>query len=629
MDNRPVKILVVDDDEDDYVITRDLLQEIYADKFKLEWVATFEDARNAIAYHQHDVYLVDYRLGSRDGLELIREVVTNGCSAPLILLTGQGNQEVDVEAMKAGAADFLDKSQLSAPLLERSIRYAIERKQAEQKIREQAALLDVATDAILVRNLDNQILFWNKGAERLYGWQAEEVLARNANDLLYKDLSQLAKPLQTVALAGEWYGELQKVTKHGQEVIVLSRWTLVRDQQGKPRSILAVDTDITEKKQLEAQFLRAQRMESIGTLASGIAHDLNNVLAPILLSTQLLQMKVSDERSQQLLKTLESNAKRGAALVKQVLSFARGVEGKRVILQVRHLISDIKHIVKEIFPKAIEFYTDISPELWSVSADATQLHQVLMNLVVNARDAMPNGGTLSITARNLFIDESYVRMYLDAAVGPYIVITVADTGTGIAPEIMDRIFEPFFTTKEFGKGTGLGLSTVIGIVKSHSGFVNVYSEIRRGTQFKVYLPAAEENQTSQVQNLELPAGKEELILVVDDEDMIREVTKTLLETHKYNVVTASDGIEAVTLYAQHKDKISAVLMDMMMPVMDGPTTIRTLQKIKPQVKLIAVSGLVSSDKVRAAMNIGVKTFLPKPYTAQELLETVSRVINTQ
>ncbi len=553
--------------------------------------------------------------------ELWGLLVANHCSQP------RQWQQLEIDLLKQLSTQLAIAIQQSE-LYQQVQTELNERKRAEEKIRQQAALLDIATDAILVRDLNNQILFWNKGAERLYGWLAEEALGKNAFELLYRDSSKPAEAQKTVSLVGEWYGELHKVTKSGKEVTVESRWTLVRDQETKPKSILTVDTDITEKKQLEAQFLRAQRLESIGTLAGGIAHDLNNILAPILMSAQLLQMKIPDERNQRLLKTLESNAKRGAALVKQVLSFARGAEGKRTILQVRHLISEIKNIVKETFPKSIDFHTDIVRDLWSVSGDATQLHQMLMNLVVNARDAMPDGGTLTIQAENLFVDENYARMYLDASVGAYIVLSVADTGTGISPEIVGKIFEPFFTTKELGKGTGLGLATVIGIVKGHRGFVNVSSEVGKGTQFKVYLPAVEGIETQQP-DIELPMGNGELVLMVDDEAAICETTKTSLETYAYKVLTASGGIEAIALYAQHKNEISVVMMDMMMPVMDGPTTTRMLQKINPAVKIIAVSGLSSSDKVSLAMGVGVKAFVSKPYTAQELLKTINEVLNSK
>ncbi|MFH7026073.1 MAG: PAS domain S-box protein [Heteroscytonema crispum UTEX LB 1556] len=501
------------------------------------------------------------------------------------------------------------------------------RKQAEQKIRDQAALLDVATNGILVQDIHNQILFWNKGAENLYGWKVEEAVGKNVSQLLYKENSRLVEDaLVTVVNKGEWQGELHQFTKAGKEIIVESRWTLVQDEKGKPKSILIVNTEITQKKQLEAQLLRSQRLDSIGTLASGIAHDLNNVLAPILMSVQVLQMKLRDSQQQQVLKTLENNVKRGANLVKQVLSFARGIEGKRTIIQVKQVIAEIEQIITETFPKSITCKINIAEKLWYISGDTTHLHQVLMNLVVNARDAMPEGGILSISAENLLIDEHYARMNINAQVGSYIAITVADTGVGMPPEIQERIFEPFFTTKELGKGTGLGLSTALGIIKNHGGFVNVYSEVSKGTQFKVYLPAAVINEIQlHTPEPELLVGGGELILVVDDEAAIREITKSSLETYNYRVLTACDGVEAVSIYAQQQQEISVVLLDMMMPVMDGAIAIRTLQKINPNVKIIAISGLLSNQKIAEATGMGVKAFVSKPCTAGELLRAISSV----
>jgi two-component system, cell cycle sensor histidine kinase and response regulator CckA len=504
-----------------------------------------------------------------------------------------------------------------------------ERKQTEHKIREQAALLDVTTDAIFVRNLDNQISFWNEGAERLYGWLAEEMIGQSADCLFSsRDIPQLVEAQNMVLNQGEWHGRLWQRTKTGNTIVVESRWTLVQLENDRPRSILVVNTDVTEKQQLEAQFLRAQRMQSIGTLAGGIAHDLNNLLTPILASVQLMQMRTDlpNEKKDLLLKTVEQNTKRGASLIKQVLSFARGVEGQRTPVQVKHLIAEIKHTALETFPKTIDVQTHVVPDLWMVFADATQLHQVLINLCINASDAMPLGGTLTIEAFNLLVDHNYARLHLDARVGPYLVIVVSDTGMGIAPEVIDRIFEPFFTTKEFGKGTGLGLSTVHMIVKSHGGFVDVISSVGQGTQVKVYLPATHAIEPVQPEEPQLPLGDRELILVVDDEETIRETCKVSLEAYNYRVLTASDGLEAIALYTKHQHEIQLVVIDLMMPKMDGAATVLALQQINQDIKIIAMSGLLSNNHLPDSVNRYIKAFLPKPLSITELLTRMKQTL---
>ena len=513
-----------------------------------------------------------------------------------------------------------------------------ERQQAEQKIREQAALLEIATDAIYVRDLHSEILFWNQGAERLYGWSKQEAIGRNAQELLYTEtlIHLNEEAFNVVTQVGIWQGELQKVTKYGKAIIVESRWTLMRDVAGEAKSILIVDTDITQKKQLEEQFFRAQRLESLGTLAGGIAHDLNNILTPILAAAQLLKVKFPHEQersptvegasSQYLLEILENNAKRGAGLVKQVLSFARGFKGERITVQLKHLITDIILIGKQTFPKSIEFTSSFPEELCAVCGDVTQLHQVLMNLAVNARDAMPDGGSLSIIAENIFIDETYASMMLEAKVGNYIQVTVADTGVGMPAEILDRIFEPFFTTKDIGAGTGLGLSTVLGIIKSHGGFVTVSSKLGQGSKFKLFLPAIAAIPNLPTQEIETPQGKGELILIVDDEVPIREIAKLILEDHNYNTLIAANGIEAIAIYAQNKHRINAVIMDMMMPEMDGVTAIRTLRKMNSNVRIIASSGINVTETLSQAAVVGVQQVLPKPFTAPELLNSLHHVL---
>ncbi|MCS6793647.1 MAG: PAS domain S-box protein [Oscillatoriaceae bacterium SKYG93] len=502
-----------------------------------------------------------------------------------------------------------------------------ERKIAQEQIREQAALLDIATDAIFVRDLENRILFWNKGAEKLYGWNGSEAIGKIFDELLESNKiininnKNWQEADKIVLEKGFWEGELCQVTKDGKEVIVSSRWNLVRDRTGKPKSILAVNTDITEKKQLEAQFLRAQRMESIGTLASGIAHDLNNILTPILGAVKLLEFELPAEKRRQLIEMIENNTLRGADLIKQVLSFAKGLEGQQTLVQIKHLIEEIKVIVRETFPKSIEFTTDIPSEILPIYGDPTQLHQILMNLCVNARDAMPDGGILTISARNIYIDSNYVSVNLDAKIGNYVVLSVSDTGKGIEPEILERIFEPFFTTKE-GKGTGLGLSTVRGIVKNHGGFIRVYSQVGKGSEFKVYLPAAETTEIKTESEVELPCGGGDLILVVDDEATVREIAQVILQKYNYQVLTASDGMEALAVYAKHQDKIRAVLLDLMMPCLDGKNTICALRQINPNVKIIAVSGLSAKGVAAEAVSLGAINFLPKPYTTRELLKAL-------
>ncbi len=506
----------------------------------------------------------------------------------------------------------------------------IQRQDADAITREQAALLDAASDAIILKDLAGRILFWNCGAEQIFGWPAAEAVGQGSRELLHFEPGKFDDALRLLRQHEHWYGELQTRTRDGRTLTMEVRWTLVRDEAGEPKSILAINTDITERKALEAKFLRVQRLESIGALAGGIAHDFNNILAPILMSVALLQREVKSEMGRSMLATLHMCAQRGADLVGQVLSFARGVEGKRITVNLVHLLRDIQKIVRETFPKNIEFIFRPSPDLQTVTGDPTQLHQVFMNMCVNARDAMPNGGTLAMTIANVMLDEVYAGMNPEARPGPYLVVEVADTGTGIRPAHLERIFEPFFTTKEVGKGTGLGLSTSLGIVRGHGGFITVYSEPARGTQFKVHLPAntrAEVVDVAAVEPGAIPHGAGELVLVVDDEESIRSIAQLTLERHGYHVLLAANGAEAVALYAAQRDLIAVVLTDMAMPVMDGPSTIIALKALNPQVRIIGSSGLAADARVAKAQSAGVHYFVPKPYTAAKMLVVLAQVLH--
>lgn len=504
-----------------------------------------------------------------------------------------------------------------------------QRKLAEEKLREQATLLDQAQDAILVLSIDQRILYWNKGAERIYGWSAAEAVGEPALGLLHRDARAFHAAMLEVVARGTWHGELEEVSRDGDVLTVECRSTLIRNEAGEPKSILLTNTDITRRKRLEAQFLRAQRLESIGTLAGGVAHNLNNVLTPIVMSVDLLAASERDPERLELLGLIESSAKRGSEMIRQVLSFARGVDGQHSRVDLRDLIRDLGLILRETFPKDIQTETRVGDGLWAIDGDATQIHQVLLNICVNARDAMPNGGRLSIKAENRDIDSHYAAMNMEARVGPHVKIEIADTGTGIPPEIAQKIFDPFFTTKEPGKGTGLGLSTSTAIIKSHKGFMRVYSEPNQGTSFRIYLPASESaTEPPPLESVaEFPRGNGECILVVDDEPAILKASRHTLEAFGYRVLEASDGSEAVTIYAKHLAEVALVITDMMMPVMDGPSTIKVLRRLNPKVRVIGASGIASHGRVALAKADGLKHFLSKPFAAESLLRLVRSVLD--
>jgi PAS domain S-box-containing protein len=499
----------------------------------------------------------------------------------------------------------------------------------KSQIEEQAALLDKTKDAILIFDPEGRILFWNKAAEQIYGWTRQEAAGRFIGEFIYAN-AQKFREINTLTLeSGDWSGELQHIAKDRQEVIVETRWSLLRTKEGSPKSILTINTDVTEKRKIEVQFMRAQRMESLGILAGGIAHDLNNILTPIMLSIDMLKSTAVDPHTKSILETIEMSARRGSDIVQQVLSFARGMEGQRIVIQPKYLLKDIEHIVTDTFPKDIRLQLSLPYDTWTILGDPTQVQQILLNLCVNARDAMPNGGTLSIRAENCLADEQYVAMNKQAKPGSYVAISVTDVGVGIPQDIINEIFEPFFTTKEVGKGTGLGLSSVKAIVKNHGGFINVYSEPGRGTTFKVYLPAQGipgDDSQEETEEVSLPRGAGETILVVDDETSILSITSETLQTFGYQVVTACNGAEAVAIYAQQKKKIAVILTDLSMPVMDGRATIYALLKINPKAKIIAMSGLDEADSVAKASTAGVKHFISKPYTAGTLLKTLRTIV---
>jgi PAS domain S-box-containing protein len=492
------------------------------------------------------------------------------------------------------------------------------------------------SDVVWDWDLSANTLWWNDGFLITFGYVASEIepgIESWTSRIHPDERSRVVDSIHHAIDAGteSWSSEYRFQRKDGSYAFVQDRGYILRDPTGKGVRMVGGMRDLTEQKKMEAQSLRAQRMESIGTLAGGIAHDLNNVLAPIMMSIDLLKFDSgNDTHRRRILDTIYISCRHGADLVRQVLSFARGLDGQRIVTQLRHLIDDLEGIISETFPRNIRIVTDVPNNLWPITGDPSQLHQVLLNLAVNARDAMPQGGTLTLAAANLTIDAQYAGMSQEAKAGTYVLLRVTDTGQGIPPEVREHIFEAFFTTKELGKGTGIGLATVHTVVKSHGGFLNVESEVGRGTTFKIYLPANPALQTADTARpppADLPRGRDELVLVIDDEFSIRHITQKTLEAFGYRVITASDGIEAVALYAKQAQQIAVVLTDMMMPIMDGAATIQVLRRINPAIKIIAASGIDSGDDVAKAGNAGVKHFLVKPYTAETLLKLFREVLD--
>lgn len=479
---------------------------------------------------------------------------------------------------------------------------------------------------------DARITYCNDYLLQLTGWRREELLGRDWFEVfvpseLDTDLKGVFSELLAEA-PGSGHHENEILTRSGTKRLVRWNNSVLRSSAGDVVGTACIGEDITDRRSLENQLLRAERMESLGTLAGGIAHDLNNLFMPILMGVTLIKRYEPSDRTQSAIQIIERCVQRGTDLVKQVLLFARGGESAKVVVDLAIVIAEVEAITRSTFPKNVSFRTAITGSLPQLVGDPTQLAQVLLNLCVNARDAMPRGGTITVSAGNTEISEQDATLHGGSLAGPYVALAVADNGTGIEQSVIDRIFEPFFTTKPVGLGTGLGLSTAQGIVRSHGGFLTVSSEAGKGSVFTVYLPTdsggAAAIPVSQTTVEDVTEGKGELILVVDDEATVRDITRQTLEFSGYKVLTAEDGAQAMEKYVHQRADIALVVTDMMMPVLDGATLIAALRRINPEVLIIAMSG--DATQAEQALKAGTSHFLSKPFTAEVLLSTVFEVL---
>ncbi len=635
--SRPLKVLVVEDvPEDAELLLRQLKKAGFAPEAVV--VDNEKDYLDALT-RPVDIILSDFELPEFNGLRALDLLQQSGRRIPFIIVSGSIGEDVAVAAMRQGADDYLLKDRMARlgsavdhameqhRLLRSGERAAKALRDSEERFRE---VVETINEVFWVtEGWEGRLLYLSPGYDRIWGGRREDIYEHPEiweASIHPEDLERLHQAIKARAVTGQFDEIYRIIRPDGHVRWIRDRAFPVKDEAGRVTRIVGVAEDVTEHRQLEEQLLRTQRMEAIGTLAGGVAHDLNNILAPTLMAADLLRHKMTDPHGLLLVEMIEQSMRRGAGIIRQMLLFSRGVGGQRISVQLRHLVQEIETLIRETFPRDITLCLEIDQDLRSVVADATQLHQVLINLCVNARDAMSGGGTLTITAGNVMLGPEEVKPHSQSRPGWHVLLAVTDTGCGIPQAIQDRIFEPFFTTKEVGKGTGLGLSSVLGIARSHGGFVTVQSVPGCGATFNVYLPAQGETSApaSAPAGAALPCGHGELLLVVDDEPVIRETTQRLLEGYGYTVLTAAQGEEGLALFKQHQDDIRLVLTDIMMPVMGGAELIRKLRGLSSDLAVMVSSGLLETDKRRELTSLGVTEILAKPYGARDLLEAVSR-----
>ena len=512
-----------------------------------------------------------------------------------------------------------------------SFAIALWRRQAEAETaraaREWQTTFDATNDAIWILDREHRVLRSNKTAERLFQRPCGKIIGQSC----YAVVHGTAEPHPDCPFErARQSGRRETLEFHQGERVFAVTVDPILDAAGQFTGAVHIVSDITEKKQTEANFLRSQRLEGIGSLAGGIAHDLNNILSPVLLAAPFLREEKDERERNRLVDAVEGCAQRGADIIKQLLTFARGKPDARVPIPARLLLNEMSRLIRETFPRNIEVTFNPPKDLWSALGDTTQFHQALMNLCVNARDAMPGGGTLTLGARNANVAEGFAATALAARPGAYLCVSVADTGTGIAPENLPRIFDPFFTTKEVGKGTGLGLASLLGIVRGHEGFIRVASQPGNGTTFELYFPARPETakEPEAPQRAEPPPrGQGELILIVDDEPAISRVVELTLKRYGYEVITAGGGEEALAIFTRQGAEIKAVITDMMMPGMDGPKLVRALRQRNAQLPILGMTGLVERVDLAALEGLNLAALLKKPFAAARMLVVLRRALD--
>ena len=674
MANRHLKILVIEDDKDDYLIIKDLLSESQAFGFDLDWARDYDAGIETIFGGLHDICLLDYKLDDRDGLELLHEVRGRGSSIPVIFMTGHGDYEVDVEAMRLGATDFLVKGRIDADQLERSIRYSIERKRAEKELRkyrdklenlvaertaqleqtnrslqleiservkaeeERARLviaIEQAGEGIIVTDLNGDIEYVNPAFERISGYSRNDLMCRNVRVLKSgeQDDAFYSQMNATLRRGQVWKGRIVNRKKNGTLYEVEVTISPVKDCTGAVVNYVGIHRDITHEAVLERHLRQTQKMEAMGTMAGGIAHNFNNILAVITGHTELALLGLPQglQIRQNLNRVLQASSA-AADLVKQIITYSRMGDQEKMPVSAVFIVKEALKLLHSSLPTTIEIarHISISAEEAMIMADPTQIHQLLMNLSANAAHAMrPQGGILRVEVAPVEVDGSLAAQCPDLKTGPHVMIAVSDTGPGIDPGLIDRIFDPYFTTKKLGDGTGMGLAVVQGIVRNYGGGITVHSEQGKGATFRVYLPTIKGVVSHAAEEAEIVPKGSERILFVDDEAGLTMLAKEMLESLGYHVTPHTNSLEALRVFHAHPDAFDLVVSDMTMPGLTGVALAKELLAIRPGIPIVICTGYSEELTEEAIQGTGIRELLMKPASRREMAKVIRRALQGQ
>ena len=641
----PLRLLVVDDAREHARLVEEFIRsgEAWPDA-RVSIATTYDDALAAFAAASFDVAFFDYRLGSRDGLSLLREIRQKGIDTPVVVLTSRGAEDVAVEAMKAGAADYLSKANLTVDALERAIRHALalhaeelQRWHAEAALRASEerfrALVEHASDALLLIDGEGRITYCSPSCSKHLGWTAEQIVNRSIFDFIHEEDRQIGGVRLAESLDQPRRSISEEVRFHHAD----GSWRVMDavgvNRLGDPAvgGIVVTMRDITDRRRLEEQLRQAQKMEAVGQLAGGVAHDFNNLLTAILGYCHLMLDEIPEGNPLRAdLLEIQQAGDRAASLTRQLLAFSRRQMLQPQVVDINALVTPLEKLLRRLISEDVELVIALAPDLYPVTVDPASVEQILVNLAVNARDAMPTGGRLTIETANVELDDTYAVTHVTMKPGRYVMLAVGDTGAGMDAATRGRVFEPFFTTKEQGKGSGLGLATVYGMVKQSGGYIWVYSEPGHGSVFKVYLPptiSAATVQPSAGDGHDAPPGWE-TVLLVEDEDAVRALAREVLRRHGYVVLEARHGVDAVRVAESHPDAIHLMVSDVVMPHMSGRELAARLGSVRPSMKTLFMSGYSDHALLPDDLAPGA-AFLQKPFTPEVFARKVRSILDAQ